>query len=107
VCSSDLTPYPKTTTREELLAANLVTNAEDYSLYNGFTCNVRTEFLSNRQLNRAIFWNGLALYFNPGYIVRSRFWRFKPSLIPALLANNVRYLFGALRGRIFTSSHRW
>jgi anaerobic magnesium-protoporphyrin IX monomethyl ester cyclase len=102
-----LTPYPKTQTREELLADRLITNTEDYSLYNGFTCNVRTRYLTNRQLNRAVFWNGLRLYFNPQYLAKSRFWHFRLSLLPTLLANNVRYLSGALRGRIFTSRHSW
>jgi anaerobic magnesium-protoporphyrin IX monomethyl ester cyclase len=102
-----LTPYPKTRTREELLADRLITNTEDYSLYNGFTCNVRTRYLTNRQLNRAVFWNGLRLYFNPRYLAQSRFWHFRFSLLPTLLANNIRYLSGALRGRIFTSRHTW
>jgi|WetSurMetagenome_2_1015567.scaffolds.fasta_scaffold00853_15 anaerobic magnesium-protoporphyrin IX monomethyl ester cyclase len=102
-----LTPYPKTKTREELHAQSLITNKEDFSLYNGFTCNVRTRHLDNRQLNRAIFLNGLFLYFNPRYLISSRFWNFRLSLIPALIANNLRYLTGALRGRIFASRHRW
>jgi len=102
-----LTPYPKTQTREELLAAGLITNVDDYSLYNGFTCNVRTKELTNRQLNNAIFWNGLRLYFNPAYLANSRFWHYRLSSIPALAANNMNYLMGAARGRIFTSRHTW
>ena len=102
-----LTPYPKTQTREELLAAGLITNKDDYSLYNGFTCNVRTEALTHRQLNNAIFWNGLRLYFNPKYLANSRFWRYRLSSIPALAANNMNYLMGAARGRIFASRHKW
>jgi anaerobic magnesium-protoporphyrin IX monomethyl ester cyclase len=102
-----LTPYPKTQSRQELLARGLVTNVNDFSLYNGFTCNIRTEHLSNRQLNNAVFWNGLRLYFNPRYLAKSRFWHYRLSLIPSLLANNLRYLVGALRGRIFTSRHTW
>ena len=102
-----LTPYPKTQTREELLAVGLITNKDDYSLYNGFTCNIRTEALTNRQLNNAIFWNGLRLYFNPKYLSNSRFWRYRLSSIPALVANNLNYLMGAARGRIFASRHTW
>ena len=102
-----LTPYPKTQTREELLAAGLITNKDDFSLYNGFTCNIRTEALTNRQLNDAIFWNGLRLYFNPKYLSNSRFWRYRLSSIPALAANNLSYLTGAARGRIFASRHTW
>jgi anaerobic magnesium-protoporphyrin IX monomethyl ester cyclase len=102
-----LTPYPRTLTRQELLDRGLVTNQEDFSLYNGFTCNVRTAHLDQRQLNNAIFWGGLRLYFHPRYLIRSRFWRYRLWLIPALVANNLRYLVGALRGRIFMSRHRW
>jgi anaerobic magnesium-protoporphyrin IX monomethyl ester cyclase len=102
-----LTPYPKTETREDLLKRGLVVNKDDFSLYNGFTCNVRTEHLDSGQINRAIFWSALRLYFHPLYLIRSRFWRFRASLVPALLLNNWRYLAGALRGRIFVSSHSW
>jgi radical SAM superfamily enzyme YgiQ (UPF0313 family) len=102
-----LTPYPETQVRRELLEGGLITNSQDYSLYNGFTCNIRTEHLTNKQLNHAIFWNGLRLYFNPGYLVKSRFWRYRISLIPALLGNNLRYLSGALGGKIFISRHKW
>jgi anaerobic magnesium-protoporphyrin IX monomethyl ester cyclase len=102
-----LTPYPKTETREQLLKRDLITNLDDFSRYNGFMCNVRTEHLTNKQLNRAIFRGGLNLYFHPRYLSRSRFWRYKPSLWPALIANNIRYLVGAARGRIFASRHSW
>jgi anaerobic magnesium-protoporphyrin IX monomethyl ester cyclase len=102
-----LTPYPKTETREQLLSRGLITNLEDYSRYNGFICNVRTKYLSNRELNRAIFWGGLRLYFSPQYLKKSRFWRYKPSLWPSLVVNNFRYLRGAIQGKIFASRHTW
>ena len=102
-----LTPYPKTETREQLLKRGLITNLDDFSRYNGFICNLHTEHLSNSELNRAIFRGGLSLYFSPGYLRRSRFWRYKPSLWPALIVNNIRYEIGALRGNIFASRHRW
>jgi anaerobic magnesium-protoporphyrin IX monomethyl ester cyclase len=102
-----LTPYPKTETRRQLLAEGLVTNPEDFSRYNGFTCNVRTRHLSSRELGRAILWDGLRLYFHPRYLAGSRFWRYRPALWPALVANNFRYLAGAARGTIFASRHRW
>ncbi len=102
-----LTPYPKTQTREDLMESGLITNPDDYSLYNGFSANVRTKALTPEQLNNAVFMNGLRLYFNPTYLMRSRFWRYNPTLWPALVANNVRYLAGARRGRVFPSRHRW
>jgi anaerobic magnesium-protoporphyrin IX monomethyl ester cyclase len=102
-----LTPYPKTQTRDELLARGLVTNTDDFSLYNGFTCNVRTLHLSNRQVNRVMFWSGFRLYFNPRYLIKSRFWRLRLLSVPALLLNNLRYLAGAINGKIFVSRHTW
>lgn len=102
-----LTPYPKTETREQLLKRDLITNLDDFSRYNGFICNIRTQHLSNKELNAAIFQGGLNLYFNPRYLRRSRFWSYKPSLWPALIINNIRYQIGAVRGNIFTSRHKW
>jgi anaerobic magnesium-protoporphyrin IX monomethyl ester cyclase len=102
-----LTPYPKTATRDDLAKLDLITNPDDYSRYNGFMCNVRTEHLSNRQLLNAMFRGGLSLYFHPGYLRRSRFWRYSPAKWPALAANNFRYLAGAVTGRIFASRHTW
>ena len=102
-----LTPYPKTQTREDLLASGLITNHDDFSLYNGFTANVRTNTLTPKQLNDAVFVNGVRLYFNPRYLMRSRFWRYNPSFWPSLIANNVRYVAGARSGRVFPSRHRW
>jgi radical SAM superfamily enzyme YgiQ (UPF0313 family) len=102
-----LTPYPRTETREELLSQGLVTNADDYSRYNGFICNLRTRHLSKKQLEAAMFWGGLRLYFNPRYLANSGFWRYRPSHWPSLLANNFRHLGGTLTGRLFASRHTW
>lgn len=41
-----LTPYPKTGMRDELLKAGLVTNEYDYSHYNCFWANIKTNYLS-------------------------------------------------------------
>lgn len=40
-----LTPYPKTGMRDELLNAGLVTNIHDYSRYNCFWANIKTNYL--------------------------------------------------------------
>lgn len=45
-----MTPYPKTLIREELIKADLVTNINDYSKYNGFWANVRTKYLDSEEL---------------------------------------------------------
>lgn len=45
-----LTPYPKTGMRDELLKNGLVTNHHDYSRYNCFWANVRTNYLGAEAL---------------------------------------------------------
>lgn len=45
-----LTPYPKTGMREELLQSGLVTNKYDYSRYNCFWANVKTNYLESEDL---------------------------------------------------------
>jgi radical SAM superfamily enzyme YgiQ (UPF0313 family) len=102
-----LTPYPGTETRGELLDAGLVTNASDFSRYNGFIANVRTRHLSSDELARAMARAGLKLYFHPRYILRSRLWRHDLALVPPLIMNNFRFLAQGLRNRVFESRHRW
>jgi hypothetical protein len=102
-----LTPYPKTETRSELLESDLVTNASDFSRYNGFIANVRTRHLSSEEIGRAVVRSGLKLYFHPLHILRSRLWRHDPALIPPLIMNNFRFLYEGLRNRVFESRHRW
>ncbi|MCG6880907.1 MAG: B12-binding domain-containing radical SAM protein [Deltaproteobacteria bacterium] len=50
-----LTPYPKTEIRQELLDQGLVTNASDYTRYNGMWANVRTRKLDAETL-QYLFW---------------------------------------------------
>jgi hypothetical protein len=85
----------------------LVTNASDFSRYNGFIANVRTRHLSAGALSRAMVRSGLKLYFHPRYILRSRLWRHDPALVAPLIMNNVRFLTQGLRNRVFESRHRW
>jgi anaerobic magnesium-protoporphyrin IX monomethyl ester cyclase len=49
-----LNPYPKTKIREEYLHKNLITNIENYDMYEGFWANIRTNYLTSDAL----------LYFN-------------------------------------------
>lgn len=46
-----LVPYPKTVIREILLKKGYITNKYDYRHYNGSFANVRTKYLSDRQLD--------------------------------------------------------
>ncbi|MFX0136403.1 MAG: B12-binding domain-containing radical SAM protein [Candidatus Hodarchaeota archaeon] len=46
-----LVPYPKTEIRDKLLKAGLLTNIDNYKVYNGDFANVRTKYLSDKQLS--------------------------------------------------------
>ncbi len=52
-----LTPYPKTAIREHLLEEGLVTNADDFSRYNGMWANVRTRHLSSEELHYLVWYH--------------------------------------------------
>ena len=45
-----LTPYPKTEMREEMIEKDLVTNLDDFSRYNCFWANIRTNYLAPDEL---------------------------------------------------------
>lgn len=45
-----ITPYPKTGMRDALLAEELITNKTDLKKYNGLWANVRTKYLTSREL---------------------------------------------------------
>jgi radical SAM superfamily enzyme YgiQ (UPF0313 family) len=49
-----LTPYPGTKLREELIARNYVTNLHDYSRYDSYQTNIRTDYLTSFELFEAI-----------------------------------------------------
>lgn len=52
-----LTPYPKTGIRQQLLEAELVVNADDFSTYNGIWANVRTRHLDAEQLQYLVWYH--------------------------------------------------
>jgi radical SAM superfamily enzyme YgiQ (UPF0313 family) len=52
-----LTPYPKTGIRQQLLDAGLVTNASNYSRYNGMWANVRTHQLDSETLQYLVWYH--------------------------------------------------
>lgn len=47
-----VTPYPRTQMREEMIEAGLVVNKDDYSKYNGFWANVRTNTMEPDEIQR-------------------------------------------------------
>lgn len=70
-----ITPYPKTVLREEMLAADLVVNKDDFSQYNGFSCVVRTNHMSRDELYKAKKIECLKPYFNLKMIWHNHFIR--------------------------------
>ncbi|MHA1732204.1 MAG: B12-binding domain-containing radical SAM protein [Promethearchaeota archaeon] len=64
-----LTPYPATETRDDLLAAGLVTNPDDWSRYQGLYANARTKTLDPGQLETLLLSNYFK-YYTPGWFVR-------------------------------------
>lgn len=74
-----LTPYPKTVLRDELLAADLVENKDNFSEYDGFTCNVRTRHLSRDELYRLLKREAMRHYlFRPSHLWNNFFLRRYP-----------------------------
>ncbi|MBM4157212.1 MAG: B12-binding domain-containing radical SAM protein [Ignavibacteria bacterium] len=47
---SILTPYPQTEIRTELLKNNFITNIDDFSSYNGYDANIKTKYLTDKEL---------------------------------------------------------
>ena len=100
-----LTPYPGTEMRREMMNEGLVTNATDFTQYNGYIANVRTRRLNTRALARAMWWESVKLYFDPRLALRSRFFWDFPGFRGRMLRNNLS-LFSGLRNRLFHSTHR-
>ncbi len=63
-----MTPYPKTVIRKELMDANLVANVDDFSTYDGFSCNIRTHYLDQKTLYRCLKRESVKLHFSPGIV---------------------------------------
>lgn len=75
IYSQYLTPYPKTPVRQELLEAGLVVNANDYSKYDNFHCNIRTRHLSRDELYHLMSGFGFKSNFKISLIVHNQFLR--------------------------------
>ncbi len=99
-----LTPYPRTEMRENLLAQGLVTNADDFTRYNGFIANVRTRHLSSNAIARSMLSEGIKLYFAPRLATKSRFFRDFPAFRGKMLRNNFT-LFSSFNNNLFHSTH--
>jgi anaerobic magnesium-protoporphyrin IX monomethyl ester cyclase len=73
-----LTPYPQTTLRQELLDAGLIVNLDDYRSYNGFIGNIRTKYMSSKELEtlkgNLAFWGAVhPAAWTRNYFLRNHF----------------------------------
>jgi radical SAM superfamily enzyme YgiQ (UPF0313 family) len=88
-----LTPYPQTALRQELLEAGLIVNLDDYRTYNGFESNIRTKYLSCKELERLkvkwVNWGGL----NPAFWLRNRLLRNHFHYFLKTIAKNIGLYF--------------
>lgn len=83
-----LTPYPGTPLRQEMLASNLVVNPDDFTKYDGFTCNVRTRQLSREALHRTLKAEAMKLMLRPSQLWRNRLLRWHGRQLLASTAYN-------------------
>jgi radical SAM superfamily enzyme YgiQ (UPF0313 family) len=99
-----LTPYPQTQIREELLAESLVTNPDDFSRYDGFTCNIRTRHLSQATLFRCLKTLTFRKVFDPGMIRANAFRKIFP--LSFVLVNTAKCLLDNLYNILFARPRR-
>ena len=98
-----LTPYPKTVLRDEMLKDGLVANVDDFTKYDGFTCNTRTRHLSQSELYRCLKRQALRAYLTPSlifqnYFIRNYLWSFLGGQIINLAAT-IGYILRGNQGR--------
>ncbi len=65
-----LTPFPGTVIRKELSEMNLITNQNDYSKYNMYYANVRTKYLTDKELSETVHKMDYAFLLESGAIWR-------------------------------------
>ena len=95
-----LTPFPKTKIREELTKKKLITNPDDYSKYDLFHANVKTHYLTSRDLEKIRDEIAFKILRK-----RSRFWRlakkypkFSTQLLFDQIVSQPREVFGYMQG---------
>ncbi len=98
-----LTPYPKTVLRDEMLKDGLVANVDDFTKYDGFTCNTRTRHLSQSELYGCLKRQALRAYLTPSlifqnYFIRNYLWSFLGGQIINLAAT-IGYILRGNQGR--------
>ena len=97
-----LTPYPKTLLRDELLAAGLIVNKDNFSSYDGYTCNIRTSHLTQRKLFRALQIQMLKEFFDSRHLKDNWFLKTYPfSFFKKMVGYNFfRIILNILTGEV-------
>ncbi|MDD4871425.1 MAG: radical SAM protein [Kiritimatiellae bacterium] len=99
-----LTPYPKTKLREEMLEAGLVTNKDDFSLYDGFTCNVRTKHMTSDELFRTLKKEAMAFSLSFSQISQNYFLRNHAlSLLKSVVKTTYSDIFNILTAKRYAA----
>jgi len=95
-----LTPYPKTEIREEMLDANLIVNVDDFSKYDGFNCNIRTKYLTQKELFSVLQKECIKAYFDPRMLFNNYFLKrhFK-AFIPCIVRNIGVNIYNIIKGK--------
>ena len=100
-----LTPGPKTRIREELLAAGLVDNPDDFSTYDGFSCNTHTHSMTRVQLFRALKIEALRYALQPRQLRDNFYLRQNPRAVLASAAKILALdLYNVLTGRRYAQA---
>ena len=102
-----LTPYPKTVLRDEMLKDGLVANVDDFTKYDGFTCNTRTRHLSQSELYGCLKRQAFRAYLTPSlifqnYFIRNYLWSFLGGQIINLAAT-IGYILRGNQGRALST----
>ncbi|MFH1092379.1 MAG: radical SAM protein, partial [Pseudomonadota bacterium] len=95
-----MTPYPKTRMREEMSAEGLIVNLDDYSCYDGFTCNVQTRHLSREELYRSLKKAVLRSYFDLSLMTDNHLLKYhKKGMLKASLKSMIMNIYNVLSSR--------
>jgi len=102
-----LTPYPETEIREELKQEGLITNIDNFDLYNGFIANVKTRHMAPLQIAREMVKAGVPYYYDPRNMKKSLLWQYAKSSLISFLPVNIKFIVSGWRNRMFESTHKF
>ena len=105
-----LTPYLKTEIREELMGKKLISNYDNYKLYNGFYANVNTNYLQSDEIS-FLKWKNYMKYMNTAgslKVFKSDYIRFYwPFILRSLSTELTRQLPAIIRNCFKTEREKF